>query len=313
MNTRRSAMRRFLAFMVLLPAISTAQYDRPGSTDGQFLKIGVSPRGTAMSDAFIAAVRGAEATYYNASSMPWVQGTDVVFNHNRWFAGINHEFLAATHNFGDVGVLGISAIALYTDEMIVRTPLQPEGTGETFYTGNYKLGLSYARFLTDRVTVGATMNYIHMLLYRDFKADAFSIDISTTYVSDFRGFRFSMAIANFGSNIQYVSESYPLPTNFTFGAAMNAIESEMHNLLVSFSAVKPNEGQPLAQVGAEWSFNSMFFLRGGYRINHPVASYSFGGGVSGALMGYDVRFDYSYSPYERLGAAHRLGVGIHLD
>lgn len=306
-------MRRLLAFMVLLPTISTAQYDRPGSTDGQFLKIGVSPRGTAMGDAFIAAVRGAEATYYNTSLMPWAKGTDVVFNLNRWFAGINHAFFAATHNFGDFGAIGISAIGLYTDEMDVRTPLQPDGTGETFYTGNYKLGLSYARFLTDRVTVGTTMNYIHMSLYQDFKADAFSIDISTTYVSDFRGFRFAMGIANFGSNIQYVNESYPLPTSFTFGAAMNAVESEMHNLLVSFSAVKPNDGQPLGQVGAEWSFNSMFFLRSGYRINHPIATYSFGAGVSGAPMGYNVRFDYSYSLYEKLGAAHRLGVGIHFE
>ncbi len=51
--------------------------------------------------------------------------------------------------------------------MKVRTPLQPDGTGETFYAGNYKFGLSYARFLTDRVTFGGTLNFVHMsLLFR---------------------------------------------------------------------------------------------------------------------------------------------------
>jgi hypothetical protein len=290
-----------------------SQYDRPGSTDAQFLKIGVSARGTALSDAYIAVVHGAEATYYNSAALPWIQGTDIVFTHNKWFAEINHEFFAATHNFGDLGTVGISFTGLYTDEMKVRTPLQPEGTGETFYAGNYRIGLSYARYLTDRVTFGVTMSYIRMSLYGNFNADAASIDIAAMYVSDFRDFRFGMQIANFGSNIQYVNESYPIPTNFTFGLGMNAIDGDDQKVLVTFSAVKPNEGQPLAQAGIEWNFQNMFFVRGGYRFNHPVATYSFGGGVQAEILsGYKFRFDYSYSNYLLLGAAHRVGIGMSL-
>jgi len=44
--------------LLLIPALVCAQYDRPGSTDAQFLKIGVSPRAAAMSDAYIAVVTG---------------------------------------------------------------------------------------------------------------------------------------------------------------------------------------------------------------------------------------------------------------
>lgn len=304
-------MRRWIfGFLLLAPVLGWAQYDRPGSTDAQFLKIGISPRGTALSDAYIAVVSGAEAAYYNSSALPWLQGTDIAFDYNRWFAGITHQFAAIAHNFGDLGSVGISVIALNTDEMIVRTPLQPDGTGETFYAGNYKVGLSYARFLTDRVTMGLTFGWVHMSLYQDFKADAISIDISTMYVSDFRGFRFGMQIANFGSNIQYVNESYPLPTNFTFGLAMNAIDADDQKLLVSVSAVKPNEGAPQAQAGAEWNFRNTLFLRGGYHFNHTVATYSFGGGVRMDILGYGLRFDYSYSAYDLLGAAHRLGMGL---
>ncbi len=163
-------MKRLLLFLpFLLPALLYGQYDRPGSTDAQFLKIGVSPRATALSDAYIAVVDGAEATYYNSAAVPWIKGTDAVFNHTVWFAGINHEFFAITHNFDDLGSLGLSVTALYTDEMKVTTPLQPDGTGETFYAGNYRFGLSYSRFLTDRVTMGVTVSYIKMSLYESFK------------------------------------------------------------------------------------------------------------------------------------------------
>lgn len=305
-------MGKLISFVLLMPVLLFSQYNRPGSTDAQFLKIGVSPRGTAMSDAYIAAVDGAEATYYNSAALPLIKGTDVVFNHTMWFAGINHEFFAVAHNFGDLGAVGVSLTGLYTDEMKVRTPLQPEGTGETFYAGNYRVGLSYSRYLTDRVTFGATVSYISMSLYSGFSANAFSIDIATLYVSDYRGFRFGMQIGNFGSNVQYVNESYPLPTNFVFGLAINAIDAESQKLLVSGSAVKPNEGQPMAQVGTEWNYENTFFVRAGYRLNHTVATYSFGGGVQLGVGQYRLRADYSYSNFLLLGAAHRFGVGISL-
>ena len=305
-------MRKAAVLLLMLPAVLLAQYDRPGSSDAQFLKIGVSPRGTALGDAYIAIVSGAEATYYNPAALPWMKGTDVVFNHTQWFAGIKHEFASAAMNFGDIGTIGLSFTGLYTDEMKVTTPLQPEGTGETFYAGNYRVGLSYARHLTDRVTFGATMSYIAMSLYKDFNVNAVSVDIATMYISDFRGFRFGMQIANFGSNIQYVNESYPLPTNFTFGFGINVVEAEDQTVLLAFSAQKPNEGKPLAQFGVEWNYQNLLFLRGGYRLNHAVANYSFGGGARAEVEGYSLRFDYSYSNFLLLGAAHRFGLGVGL-
>lgn len=305
-------IRKVAVMIFLFPGFLLCQYDRPGSTDAQFLKIGVSPRGTALGDAFIAVVAGAEATYYNSAALPWSKGTDVVFNHTQWFAGIKHEFAAAAMSFGDIGSFGVSITGLYTDEMKVTTPLQPEGTGETFYAGNYRFGLSYARFLTDRVTFGASVNYIAMSLYKDFNANAVSMDIATMYVSDFRSFRFGMQISNFGSNIQYVNESYPLPTSFTFGFSLNAIEAETQTLLFSFSAVKPNEGRPLAQAGLEWNYSNTLFLRGGYRFGQAVANYSFGSGARANVEGYDLRIDYSYSNFLLLGAANRFGIGVGL-
>jgi hypothetical protein len=300
----------WVALLLSVPGFLFGQYNRPGSTDAQFLKIGVSARGAGMSDAYLAVVEGADATYYNPAAMPWLKKTDVVFNHTSWFAGINHEFVAAAYNDEDLGAFGLSVTALGTDEMKVRTPLQPEGTGETFYSANYRFGLSYARFLTDRVTFGLTMSYINMKLYQEFSAHAFSLNIAVMYLSDFRGFRFALEIADFGSSIQYVNESYPLPTNFKFGLGMNAIDGDNQKLLVSFSAIKPNEGEPQAQAGMEWNFMNTFFVRGGYRFNYSAATYSLGGGVAFDLAGIGMRADYAFNNYTTLGGSHRFGLGL---
>lgn len=301
-----------LIIFLLLSYKILAQYERPGSTDGQFLKIGISPRGTAMGDAYIAVVEGAEATFYNSAALGWLEGTDMVFNHTFWFADINHDFASLAHSFGDLGTFGLSVIALYTDEMKVRTPLQPDGTGETFYAGNYKIGLTYARHFTDKVTFGLTVGYIRLSLYKDFDTDAVSLDIAAMYKSDFRGFNFALQISNFGSEIKFVNESYPLPTNFTFGAGINIIEANQHNMLLSVSASKPNDGSPFLQAGMEYNFNDLLFLRGGYRFNHDVAKYSLGGGVKFNINQLNLRADYSFSDYSLLGNSHRIGLGILL-
>ncbi|MBN1347775.1 PorV/PorQ family protein [candidate division KSB1 bacterium] len=302
--------KKIILVFLLLPVFVFAQYDRPGSADAQFLKIGVSARAAALGNAYIAIAEGAEAAYYNPAALAWIKGSALAFNHTKWFAGINHDFVSLAHTFGRLGTVALSVTALYTDEMKVRTPLQPDGTGETFYSNNYRAGLSYSLFFTDRVTFGGTINYIKMNLYSGFSADAVSVDIATLYVTRFRGFRFGMEIANFGSEVQFVNESYPLPTNFTFGLGMNAIQASSQTLLVSFSAVKPNDGQPLGQIGTEWNYRDLLFLRVGSRLNHDVEKYSFGAGFKVNISSYNFKLDYSYSDFSLLGAAHRVGAKI---
>ena len=296
--------------LLLVPVLLWAQYQRPGSTDAQFLKIDVSPRAAAMGGALISDTRGAEAAYYNPAALARIPNMDAVFTHTSWFAGINHEFAAVAKTFGLLGTIGLSATALYTDEMEVRTPLQPDGTGETFYAGNYRFTLSYARYLTDHVTLGANFSYITMKLYHNFSADAVAVDIAVLYATHFRGFRFGMKIANFGSEVKYVNESYPLPTNFQFGLSIHALKTENYTVLASFGAIKPNDGQPLGLLGMEMNWREVIFLRAGYHLNHEVIRYSFGGGLHWKVSEYLLRFDYSYNDYSLLGGTHRFGIGF---
>jgi len=309
---RRGTIIQIVCFLWLMPGLILGQYERPGSATGQFLKLGVSPRATAMANAYIAIPTGAEAAYYNPAGLSLLTGPSVVATHSALFAGINLDYIAVAQSFGRIGAFGLSFTNFSTDPMPVRTPLQPEGTGETFYVSNIRAGLSYSRPLTDRVTFGGTVNYIRMSLYGPMTQDAYSSDIAVLYTTGYRGFRFGMKIANFGSSITFVNEQYPLPLNFSFGLAMNPVEGTNHNVTTTLSALKPNDGQTLLRSGVEWSVYKILFLRGGYAFNHDIASFSYGGGIQLTMVNYQFGFDYSYSDYGALGAIHRFGISLDL-
>lgn len=309
-------MRKTIGLLLLLVSVgyaspASAQYERPGSTGAQFLKIGVSARGAAIGEAYIAAAEGAEAAHYNPANLGYMEGFDLALSHTNWFAGIDHQFVSAAYRTS-LGTVAASVTALNTEVMTVRTPLQPEGTGETFRASSVRAGLSLARLLTDRVAFGGTVNLIHLGLYGGYAERALAVDIAASYVSDFRGFRFGMKIANLGSEVTFINESYPLPVNFSFGAGIDVIDAGNHEVMAHGSAMKPNDGKPLGSVGLEYSFNRLLNLRGGYALNHGAARYAFGAGLQLGLGSYGFRFDYGYSDFSLLGQAHRFSLGLHL-
>lgn len=299
----------FILFLII-PSISFSQYQRPGSSVAQFLDIGVSARAEAMAGAFISVEEGAEGAYYNPAMLTSVKDFDAAFTYTRWFADINHEFFSIAKNIGRVGTFAFSMTALHTDEMIVRTPLQPDGTGETFYAGSYRAGISFASELTNHVSVGLTGNFIRLYLYKDFVENAYSGDIAVLYDVGVRNFRLGLKIANFGSSVKFVNEAYPMPTHFTFGMSANIIELEKQKVLLSITAKKPNDGSPQLASGLEYNFSELLFLRGGYNFDDVVRTYAFGVGANISFNSYLVSVDFSYNDFSDLGGVQRFSIAF---
>jgi hypothetical protein len=297
-------------FFTLLPCILFSQYQRPGSSSAQFLDIGVSARAEGMAGSYISVVDGAEGVYYNPAVIARLDGTEATFTYTKWFADINHEFLSISQKIGQIGTIGLSLTGVHTDEMIVRTPLQPDGTGETFYSGSLKAGITFARELTDHVSVGLTGNLIRTYLFRDFIENSYAGDIAVLYDVGVRNFRIGFKIANFGSSIKFVHESYPMPTFFSFGMSLNVIELSNQELLASLSATKPNDGSPQLASGIEYNFQKLFFIRGGYNFDDVVRTFAFGIGARFLFGGYQLNTDFSYNDFSDLGGVQRFSIGF---
>ena len=302
----------FLLITGLINTLIFSQYERPGSTAAQFLKIDVSPAAAAMAGSYISIATGADALYYNPAAIASMsQKFNLSFNQTNWFAGIKHDYSAIAFNAVRAGSFGALLTRLVTDEMKVRTPMQPDGTGETFYAGSYRIGLAYARKMTDRVNFGGTINYIFISLFREFKQEATTLELSASYDVGVRGMKFAMKIGNFGSSVKFVNEIYEMPTNFSFGFSGNLFSRGANIVLASGSIIKPNDGPPIGLTGFEYSMNQMVFLRGGYNFGHSTATWSTGVGLKFKLAGRQMSTDYSMNDFSALGTTSRYGINLH--
>ncbi len=140
------------ALVVLLGGIAPASaqnVSRRGTTAAPFLTIGVGARGTALGGAFTATVDDATALYWNPAGLAQMTSSEAVTAHSEWLADVNHDFVGVAVPLAG-GVFGASVTLLGVPEMVVRTELNQQGTGETFDAADLAIGVSYGRAITDR-------------------------------------------------------------------------------------------------------------------------------------------------------------------
>ncbi|MBN1423570.1 PorV/PorQ family protein [Candidatus Fermentibacteria bacterium] len=298
-----------LAALLVIPGTLSAQV-KVGTTGANFLQIGVSPRAVGMGEAFLAVADDAAAIYYNPGALSLVDQRQLLLSHTEWPADIKCEFLAfAMPVPGDAGVVGVSATLLHMDDMEVTTPFYPNGTGQTFSTHNMAVGLSYSRFLTDKFSFGITAKYIQLYAH-DVDATGWSADVGTNYETGFKSLRIAMAVTNFGPDLTFITESFPLPINFNLGFAIDPLHSGPHRLTVAFAGSHPSDNQERYTMGMEYWYSEMVALRTGYKIRYDDEDLSFGGGLRTSLGSMAAAIDYAYVPYAKLQDTHRLSLGI---
>ena len=83
-------------------------------------------------------------------------------------------------------------ICLHTEDMEITTEEEPNGTGRYFDAGDFALELSYARYFTDRFSVGLTVKYIYQKIWNE-SASGVAFDIGTQYRLDFQNLTIAMS------------------------------------------------------------------------------------------------------------------------
>lgn len=281
-------MKKLLTLIaVLLFVAGSLMATNEGTAGAQFTKILIGGRATSMGGAFTALADDASALYYNPAGLVKMNKNSILFNYIKWPAGIGFSYVGMVFPMGVNGSFGIQAALMSVPAMEVTTIESPEGTGEYFTVSNYYIGLSYARYFTDKLSVGITGKLIQEIIY-DASSSMMAIDIGATYFTGFKSLRIGMAIRNFGSDGQftggtilqenityyedgqqpikfsYVTEPYPLPLNFNVGVAYDILEDPDNFLTVSGEFQNPSDGAENMRIGAEYKLMNMAALRLGY-------------------------------------------------
>ncbi|MBS4029529.1 MAG: PorV/PorQ family protein [Ignavibacteriales bacterium] len=299
----------FLSFFVFLA--SSFAGNRSGTVGGQFLKLPTDARAVAMGGSVVAVAEGASSLAYNPSGMTSISGTTVSFTYTPWFADIQHSFVGLATSLDEFGTIGIGATMLATDDMPVTTNAYPEGTGEYFRAADYAFHLAYAKNISDKFSVGLAGKYIYSSLYNN-KTTATSIafDIGTLYDMPEIRTRLGVSLNNLGNDIQYLKEPYSLPTSLRFGAVVTLVQEDEQRLLSTLQVGRPNDADEQYNVGAEYIFNDMFALRGGYKFVYDVESFTAGFGLNLLSMGFSGELNYGYNHFDVLPGTHTISFEL---
>lgn len=311
-------MRRlsFLAFvLVFLLAASRAEateiFEKVGTIGGQFLKIGIGARATAMGEAYTSVADDATAVFWNPAGIARIGGNTVAFSHTAWPAQLDLNQGSYIFSVGFIpGKLAVHARALTMSPMLRRDTTHPEGDGTFFDAGWAAFGITYGRSFTDKFSAGITANLVQGDL-AGYDATTGTFDFGVIYDTGFRSLRLGMAIANIGAEMTFIEEAVKMPIMFRLGSSINMVQTGPHTVLTAVEFSHPPDNAERANWGAEYSFRDFFFLRGGYKFNYDSEGLTGGAGVRfPASTAATAQVDYSYNDFKTLGTVHRFSVEL---
>jgi hypothetical protein len=303
--------------------------ERVGLSGWQFLKINADARHSAMGGALTALSSGdAGAVFGNPSALADVTNTSVSLGQVNWFADINYQTLSLAKNLGNMGVIALSLASLDIGDIPVTinrgitgsTATEAFITGETFTGGDFAAGISYARQVTNRLSIGGNLRYIKETV-ADLSMNNISLDVGTTYYTGWRSLRLAMIARNLGGDTQLAGwdetiQAEPvdirMPLDFRVGVAMDFFEGKdsPHKLTVSVEGVHPNDASEKLNMGMEYWYGKMLALRCGYRGGYDDEALTLGGGVNIEFGGVGTAVDYAYVPFGRLGTVHMFTINL---
>lgn len=329
----------FITILMMTGLLRAGDVAKVGVTAAPFLSIGVGARATGMGGAFVGTADDASALYWNPAGMARGRGIQAILMHTRWLADLRFNYAGFTLPLGSFGSVGAALTALDYGDMPVRTTDQPEGTGEIFSSSDMALSLAYARSLTDRFSIGFNVKYITQRIWHE-SADGFAIDFGTLFITGLHGLRIGAALTNFGTDMRMEGKDllvfhdvdpnilgnndrvpadlqtghWPLPLTFQFGVAIDPWKSPLHRLTLAADAIHPSDNTESMNLGAEYGFREMLFLRAGYRdlfLRDREQGLTLGAGFANRRLGdVLIQIDYAYADFGRLENAQRFSFSL---
>jgi len=317
--------------------------NRAGTGGAAELLIPVGTRDIGMSGATVSTSKGIEALFWNPAGAARMPGSAAFyFSHMSYIADIGVDYGAAAVNFAEFGVLAINAKALSIGEIAVTTNENPDGTGTTFSPQFFNLGLTYAKMLSERVSVGVTATFISERM-ADVSATGVAFNAGVTYdnLASIEGLSIGLALKNIGpemsfdgGGLMYVAEvedqnrppgyykaeaaPFELPSTLEFGVGYRYAFDAQNALQVAGTFQSNNFADDEYRLGGEYAFQGILFLRAGITMSPEQATPefiygpTFGAGLRYQFGTLDLTVDYAFRSVEVFNNNHVFSLGIGL-
>ena len=312
---------RIVLLMIVLLAVSLSTAyaggtQRIGTAGAQELLIPFGSRGTAMGGAVIATATGVEAMYWNPAGMAGLYGTQAMFSHQPYIAGIDINFAGVATNIEDFGTIGFGAKVVSIGDIEETTTEYPDGTGRNFAPAFTVLNVTYAKVLTSNVSFGATAMYIQETIH-DMSASGMAFDVGFVYTPNWQGLAIGLTIKNYGAEMAFsgrgayvdadnhpaepISSSFDLPSSINMGIAYDFFNRDKNLMTVSGTFQSNNYYTDVVQGGLEYTYDSRYSLRAGYTTSEEsryLYGLTFGGGINVDMGGTNLTLEYAWTQTE---------------
>jgi hypothetical protein len=316
--------------------------NRTGTNGASELLIPVGTRDIGLGGATVSTSDGVGSLFWNPAASSRISNSASLYvSHMGYLADIGVDYGAVSANFGDFGVLSLSLKSLSVGDIEVTTTRDPDGTGEKFSPQFFTIGLTYARQLSERVGVGLTTHIISERI-GEVSATGVAFDVGVIYdnLASVPGLSMGVVVKNIGPQMKFEgpglmtqatvtdqnrpaqyyaiqAASFELPSTFELGFGYRRALDESNSVLLTTTFQSNNFASDEYRGGLEYSFQSMFFLRGGYAGSHDATNSTpsifgptFGAGFQYSLGTTQISFDYAYRAMKIFTASHVFSVQL---
>jgi len=283
-----------------------------------FLRISPDARAGGMGDLGVATSADANSGFWNLAKTP--------FNKSQYGVGLTYTPWLKDLGLNDVYLLSFAGYYKLDDLQAISASIRyfslgniqfTDGAGNDFGSGRpreFGIDAGYSRKLSDKMSLGIALRYIHSNLVGDF-ADAGSTyqagnavagDVSLFYTGADeagQGFNFGVALSNLGTKIGYTKDATQkdfIPANLGIGAAYTKVFDESSKIQFGIDAHKLMVPTPPKLKGGEANVTADSTSIANYRTKGVLGSWfsSFGdapGGFGEELREFQVSLGAEYS------------------
>jgi hypothetical protein len=311
-------------------------------TGFQFLSVNSDGRASALAGAVTALELESSSMFFNPAGMANMRRfIDIALSDNPFIADIHHYnlSLAIRPAAGRYGVVGFSMLYVNYGEVegtiVDSDPNNQDGFIRTeILTPNaYAFGISYAKAITDRFSVGGQIKKTSQDLGNSrvpvtsaagtdtLRAEnglaPLAFDFGTQFKTGLKSLVFGMSVRNFSQEVKYAREGFQLPLVFSMGISMNLLDllpktNFKHSLMMSIDATHDRSHTSKASehvlIGLDYRLLDALSFRSGYVTGEDLNAFSFGAGFSWSGLA----IDYSYTPYDLFTSVQRMTARISM-
>lgn len=311
-----------------------------GTSSAVFLRIPAGAKGISMGSAFTAIADDGSAMFWNPGNITAQSKTSLFLHYSPWLPGLNYNYFGLALPVEPIGVVGVNIVSLRTDEIEITTVDAEMGTGETYTAASTAIGITYAKKLTDRFSIGGNVKYLSERIFNS-NSSGFAFDIGTMFVTPFKNIRLGVSISNIGTEMringddlnsyvdiapgqkgnneeivaQMKTDAFTLPIIMRIGLSWDLMLSKESRLTLACDGNNPNDNAQSLSVGMEFApLADLLFIRAGYNelfLEDAEMGLTLGAGLNVNRLGYfDLSFSYAYQAFNYLGDVNHISVEL---